>query len=148
MRAWWELEQAFAAFNAELHRDYDVTGGQLALLRIIAERQPVTIRELRRELDWHPASLGQLVQRLVDRGLVVRTRDAADRRVRTLSLSRSGQELLAKTPLVGPVRLRQVELPTDDLAIMRRGFEVAIKAFALTPWSLSLIHISEPTRPY
>ncbi len=36
MRAWWELEQAFAAFNAELHRDYDVTGGQLALLRIIA----------------------------------------------------------------------------------------------------------------
>ena len=95
VRAWWELEQAFAAFNAELHRDYDVTGGQLALLRIIAERQPVTIRELRRELDWHPASLGQLVQRLVDRGLVVRTRDAADRRVRTLSLSRSGQELLA-----------------------------------------------------
>ena len=135
MRAWWELEQAFAAFNVELHRDYDVTGGQLALLRIIAERQPVTIRELRRELDWHPASLGQLVQRLVDRGLVVRTRDAADRRVRTLSLSRSGQELLAKTPLVGPVRLRQVELPTGDLAIMRRGFEVAIKAFALTPWS-------------
>ncbi|MDO5053624.1 MAG: MarR family transcriptional regulator [Pseudoclavibacter sp.] len=135
IRAWWRLERARASFDAHVKRDTGVTGSQLALLRIIDERAPVSIRQLRAELEWHPASLGQSIQRLEGRGLLAVTDDPADRRRRTCRLTETGEALLARTPLVGPVRLRTHPVDPDDLAAMRRGFELALTAFGLDEWS-------------
>lgn len=128
------MERARARFDAHVKRDAGVTGSQLALLRIINERDPVSIRQLRDELDWHPASLGQAIQRLEGRGLVAVTPDPTDRRRRVCHLTETGQALLASLPLVGPVRLRTHEVDPDDLAAMRRGFELALVAFGLDAW--------------
>lgn len=116
-------------------RDAGVTGSQLALLRIIDEHAPVSIRQLRDDLDWHPASLGQAIQRLEGRGLVTVTDDPTDRRRRICQLTEAGQALLARTPLVGPVRLRTQPIHPNDLATMQRGFELALTAFGLNEWS-------------
>ncbi|WP_222844698.1 MarR family winged helix-turn-helix transcriptional regulator [Buchananella hordeovulneris] len=135
IRTWWRLERARAKFDAQVKRDAGVTGSQLALLRIIDERAPVSIRQLRTDLDWHPASLGQAIQRLEDRTLVAVTPDPADRRRRMCHLTDAGRSLLARTPLVGPVRLRSHPASPADLAAMRRGFELALTAFGLEGWS-------------
>lgn len=95
----------------------------------------MTIRTLRQELHWHPASLGQAVQRLVARSLVLREPSNDDRRMKVLQLTDAGQSLLQEVPLVGPVRVRQLDTPAEDLVTMRRGFETALEAFALTRWS-------------
>lgn len=133
--AWWRLERARAKFDAQVRRDAGVTGSQLALLRIVDERAPVSLRQLRDELDWHPASLGQAIQRLEVRGLVVVADDPADRRRRVCLLTEEGQALLGRMPLVGPVRLRTHQFDAGDLAAMRRGFELALTAFGLDEWS-------------
>lgn len=135
IRAWWKLERARARFDAQVRRETGLTGSQLALLRIIDERAPVSIRQLRNELDWHPASLGQSIQRLVAHDMVTVTNDPADRRRRVCRLTGSGRALLARTPLVGPVRLRTTPIAADDLAAMRHGFNLALTAFGLDEWS-------------
>lgn len=135
IRAWWRLERARARFDAQLKRETGVTGSQLALLRIIDEHAPVSIRKLRDELDWHPASLGQAIQRLENRGLVTVADDPTDRRRRMCHLTKTGHVLLTRTPLVGPVRLRTQPIDPDDLVAMRRGFDLALTAFGLDEWS-------------
>ncbi|RRD03751.1 MarR family transcriptional regulator [Arachnia propionica] len=135
IRAWWRLERARARFDAHVRRDSGVTGSQLALLRIIDEREPVSIRQLRDELDWHPASLGQAIQRLEGRGFVAVAQDPSDRRRRICQLTAAGQALLHRTPVAGPVRLRTLHMAPEDLTVMRRGFELALAAFGWEEWS-------------
>lgn len=134
VRAWWRLERARAAFDAQVKRDTGVTGSQLALLRILDERAPVSLLQLREELDWHPASLGQAIQRLEVRHLVTLVPDVQDRRRRICTVTNTGRELLAKVPVVGPVRLRSHPAPPEHLTAMRRGFELALTAFGLEEW--------------
>lgn len=135
IRAWWRLERARARFDAHVRRDSGVTGSQLALLRIIDAREPVSLRQLRDELDWHPSSLGQAIQRLESHGFVTMAQDPMDRRRRICQLTAAGQALLQRTPVVGPVRLRTLQLGPEDLTVMRRGFELALTAFGWEEWS-------------
>ena len=131
--AWQALDEALAGFNVSLVQNWGVTGAQLAMLRIVAESAPVTIRDLRRDLHWHPATLGQLLGRLEDKGLVEVRPDSADRR-RVVVPTAKGCRVLTGAPLAGPVRLRTQMVDPAALDRMRLGFEEAIAAFGLEPW--------------
>ena len=109
IRSWLRLEQAFTAYNRDLQHTFGVTGSQLAMLRIVHELEPITLAELRKQLTMHPATLGQLIERLTKQGLVKTTRSNADRRLRQVVVSSRGLDLLAQAPLAGPVRLRARE---------------------------------------
>jgi DNA-binding MarR family transcriptional regulator len=65
----------------------------------------------------HPATLGQLLDRLAARHLVDLSPDPADRRRRLVTVTPAGHRLLAEAPLAGPVRLRHV--PTDPARATR-----------------------------
>jgi DNA-binding MarR family transcriptional regulator len=66
--------------------------------------------ELGRELGLSPASLTRLVDRLEERGLVVRSRDSEDRRRVTVELQPAGQRLLGETRMLrGSTLSRAVE---------------------------------------
>lgn len=67
---------------------------QLRLLRSLFEG-PKTAGELCRVLETTPSALSQLLGRLAVSGLVARTTDAMDHRVRRISLSEAGQEMMA-----------------------------------------------------
>ena len=90
IRAWVRMDRAFTQFNRWLEAEHGITGAQLGILRIIAEMKPVTLADLRRRLTLHPATLGQLVDRLAVRGLVVRPPGAGDRRRREVTLTPLG----------------------------------------------------------
>lgn len=119
IRAWTRLDQAMAAFNRALERDHGVTGAQLAMLRLVDEwaHPTVPLAALRDRLVMHPATLGQLLDRLAARGLLETSADPADRRRRLVRLTPAGTDLLAAAPLAGPVRLRHV--PTDPARAAR-----------------------------
>lgn len=136
IRSWWKLERARAKFDAQVKREAGVTGSQVALLRIIKERDPVSILRLREELDWHPASLGQAISRLESHDLLKVENDVVDRRRRVCVVTEQGRDLLSRVPLVGPVRLRTQQINPEDLAVMKRGFEIALSAFGLEEWSI------------
>jgi MarR family transcriptional regulator, temperature-dependent positive regulator of motility len=120
IRAWTRLDQAIAAFNRELERRHGITGAQLAVLRLVAEWGPqVRLADLRQRLVMHPATLGQLLERLAARGLVDLPADPADRRRRRGVLAPAGRRVIDEAPLAGPVRLRHV--PADPQRLRRLG---------------------------
>ena len=134
IRAWWRLDQAIAGFNQHLRGRHGVTGAQLAMLRILAER-PVTLADLRASLVMHPATLGQLIDRLARLGLVERRANPGDRRKRLVELTARGRQLLADAPLAGPVRLRQQAADPERLRRLAAAFEDAVELFGLKEWA-------------
>lgn len=135
IRAWLRLEVAFDGFNAYLKARHGVTGAQLAMLRIVAEQEPVTLLSLRSQMAMHPATIGQLIDRIVERGFLIRKRSREDARRRELAVSAAGRRLLSAAPVAGPVRLRSAPVERTRLRRLTRAFEDAVVLFGLEEWA-------------
>jgi len=133
--AWVRLEQAIDGFNLELKQKFALTGLQLAVLRILAERPALPLAALRKALVMHPATLGQAVDELRTRGLCAVRSNPEDRRARIVALTPEGEALLAKAPLAGPVRLRQAAEDPARLARLAAALEDAVELFGLAEWA-------------
>ena len=134
IRAWVRLDRAFAEFNRHLRETCGITGAQLALLRLIDEIGTATLAELRGRLVMHPATLGQLVERLRHHGLVALEPDPEDRRRRRIALTPEAREMLTAAPLAGPVRLRIVEADPARLRRLAAALDDAVELFGLERW--------------
>lgn len=135
IRSWLRLERAFAAFNRELRATVGLTGAQLAMLRIVAEVGPTTLAGLRGRLRLHPATLGQLMDRLREKSLVRLSVDRDDARRRVVELTAEGERALREAPLAGPVRLRSIETDPARLATLADALDDAIELFGLQRWA-------------
>ena len=135
IRAWYRLDRAFAGVDRWIRRTYAVTGEQLAIARIVAERETWSLTELRERLTMHPATLGQALARLQARGFVDTWPDETDGRRRIVALTRTGRDLVAAIPLVGPVRLRTTGGDPDELDALAHAFDQAVDMFGLRPWA-------------
>lgn len=133
--AWVRLDRAIETFNLELKRRFGLTGLQLAILRILAERPALPLAALRKTLVLHPATLGQAVDELRVRRLCIVRRNPDDKRARVVALTPEGEALLAQTPLAGPVRLRTVSAEPARLDRLARALEDAIELFDLAAYA-------------
>ena len=132
---WRRLERARARFDAEARREYGISGSHLNLLRLIDKKGPIPILQLRKELGWQPATIGQAVKRLVRDDLITIVNDPADLRRRLCDITEEGRHFLLHVPLTGPARLRTYEVSEEELEAMKRGFEIALTAFGYENWS-------------
>ena len=133
--AWVRLERAMAGFEAELKRRFGITGLQLQVLRICAERQHLPLAALRKALVAHPATLGQSIDELRRMDLVTVRADPKDRRARLVSLTEKGVALVEATPVAGPVRLREVDHDVARLDGLKAALEDAVELFGLATWA-------------
>ncbi|MGV3489884.1 MAG: MarR family winged helix-turn-helix transcriptional regulator [Devosia sp.] len=133
--AWVRLERAMAAFEAELKKRFGITGLQLQVLRICAERPQLPLAALRKALVAHPATLGQSIDELRRMDLVTVRTDPKDRRARLVGLTEAGTALVANTPLAGPVRLREVDHDVARLDALKLALEDAVELFGLEEWA-------------
>jgi DNA-binding MarR family transcriptional regulator len=83
--------------KAELRsrRPGDLSIPQFRFLSILAKEPDRSLGDIAEELGVSPPSLSKLVDGLVERGLVARTSDAADRRRLSLAITPSGGKLVA-----------------------------------------------------
>lgn len=135
IRAWYRLELATRTLSAHIRREVGITGEQLALLRILGERGEWPLAELRARLTMHPATLGQSLDRLAQRGLVSLVPDPQDGRRRRVSLTDDGRQALQRVPAAGPGILRGVHRDPAELARVAAAFESAIELFGLEDWA-------------
>ena len=133
--AWLRLDQAIEGFNAQLRKEFGITGLQLAVLRILSERPALPLATLRKSLVMHPATLGQAVDELRRLGFCTVMPDDKDRRARVVAITDKGTALIEAAPVAGPVRLRQVKASPQKLAALATAFEDAIDLFGLAPWA-------------
>jgi DNA-binding MarR family transcriptional regulator len=72
----------------------EVTLPQLRTLVVVSLQGPQTVSALADRLDVHASTMTRMCNRLVTRGLVVRTPSATDRREVVITLSTSGKQLV------------------------------------------------------
>jgi DNA-binding MarR family transcriptional regulator len=132
--AWVRLERAMDAFQADLKKRHGITGLQLSVLRICAERPQLPLAALRKALVMHPATLGQSIDELRRMDLVTVRTDPSDKRARLVALTDKARTLLSEAPLAGPTRLREVDNEVPRLDRLKLALDDAIEMFGLADW--------------
>ncbi len=79
---------------------HELTAAQWHPLWKLKRDGPSTAQEMAREMDIDAGAMTRLIDRMVAKGLVERTRSSSDRRVVTLALSAAGDAVARRVPAV------------------------------------------------
>lgn len=112
------LQQIAVAVFMEETVDFGVTPVQYAALSAVLRQPGIDQRTLALSIGFDTSTIGSVVDRLESRGLMTRTVSPVDRRVRLLSLTPAGGELLeVAEPAVLSAQRRMLDpLPEDKRA--------------------------------
>lgn len=110
-----KLTRATDAFLARVacHRTLgDLTLSQFGVLEAVYHLGPMSQKEIGQKLLKSGGNMTLVIDNLVKRGLVVRTRSASDRRVMLISLTDAGEEL------IGRIFPRHVDAITAEMSVL------------------------------
>jgi len=115
--------------SRQVERETGLTGSQMWAIKVIAESSPIKPSDLARRMYLHPATVVGLVDRLVKRGLVTRSRSDEDRRVVEIALTEQGRDLLSNAPEVPQRQLINglENLSGGKMLTVAEGIEVLVK---------------------
>ncbi len=80
LRALWGLNHALESASRRMKGRLGVTGPERMVVRLVGRSPRISAGHLARILQVHPSTLTGLLKRLVARGILARTADAADAR--------------------------------------------------------------------
>ena len=86
--------------SQKLKRSIGLTGPQLIILKELLDNGEMTPGQLSSAVNLSQATITSIIDRLENRGLVIRTRSNQDRRKVYLSLTDGGKEALSSSPTV------------------------------------------------
>ena len=98
IHCWLVLMKAFHATAKYLYAGLAETGideTDFRILEVILNKGPLPVNTIGPKVNLTPGSISTAVDRLVERGLVNRIESSGDRRVRVVSLTAKGKELIA-----------------------------------------------------
>lgn len=84
--------------SRKLSTQYKITGPQLSCLLVVNDRGPVTVSSLARAVHLSPSTIVGILDRLEQKGLVLRQRSSQDRRVVNLEITEDGRRLVRSAP--------------------------------------------------
>jgi len=105
-----------------------MTGAQLFVLQQLEEAPAQSLNDLAARTHTHQSSVSTIVARLVDQGLVTRTRSPRDGRTIELDLSSRGRKLAARAPNAAQQRL--IQGIRELSPARRRGLAASLAAVA------------------
>jgi DNA-binding MarR family transcriptional regulator len=92
------IVEAMARHSKRLQSEYGVSGPQLLAIHELRHEQPLTVSELAARMNLHPSTLCGILDRLEERDLVARERDAHDHRVVNVTATPTGSALASRAP--------------------------------------------------
>ena len=143
------LSKAERGYTKTLNRafqqaGYDLSREQFELLQVLWEGDHINQQAISRKLQKDKYNVTKLLNTLTKRGFVQRTMSQEDRRNNFVILTEKGMQ-------VQKALLQIEEQVHTDLTFTLTPSEIKSCMWVmrkLTDMMLSLIHISEPTRPY
>ena len=99
------IVRALRESSRAAERSVGIGAAQLFVLHRLAAAPGLSLNELAARTFTHQSSVSVVVSRLVDRGLLTRTRGGDDGRRISISLTPAGQALLARAPAAAQERL-------------------------------------------
>jgi DNA-binding MarR family transcriptional regulator len=135
MAARQRLQRVFAYDRSDPLFNSHLTLTQIKILMLLARHGSVSGGELAGLLGVGPAALSGMIDRLVAQDLVARTEDLHDRRVRRITLTEAGSELIGGILDAGAEQLRKVlsRLSDEELATVARAMHLLVDATAGEP---------------
>ncbi|MGB3836476.1 MarR family winged helix-turn-helix transcriptional regulator [Castellaniella sp.] len=98
LRALRRITRAVALHSRQLSACNHITGPQLVCLRTVLDKGPLTATAISREVHVSASTVVGILDRLEDKGLIVRERGRADRRIVFVSATDAGRQLAHDTP--------------------------------------------------
>jgi len=98
VHCWLVLGKAFQAASKYLYAGLEETGidnTDFRILEALLNKGPLPVNTIGPKVYLTPGSISVAIDRLLDRGLVSRVESLEDRRVRVVSLTSKGKELIA-----------------------------------------------------
>lgn len=125
---WLLMMKAMRALTRYATAGIEETGlglSDFGVLETLLHAGPLPVNTIGPLVNLTPGSISIAIDRLVAKGLVTRVESAEDRRVRVVSLTLSGKDLIATAFRKHSAQMKKVfsELSEDEL----RGLEVAVK---------------------
>lgn len=96
------IAQRVEQHSKHLNATYDITSPQLIALLAVAQLGPSTLKSIGLAIHLSPSTVVGIVDRLEEKKLVVRARDAQDRRNVFVALTADGQLLAGDAPSAMP----------------------------------------------
>jgi DNA-binding MarR family transcriptional regulator len=95
---------AFVGFLLQTHgrdlmhlaHEFELSFSQMKALHYVHERADLSVKELGETLGLSVAAMSRAVEELVQRGLMDRSEDQSDRRIKRLRLTEAGSDLVLK----------------------------------------------------
>ena len=136
------LVRALDVLSRKLATSSGVTSPQLACLRYVVSSGQATATDVARNVHLSPSTVVGIIDRLEEKGLVIRERDTGDRRIVHLTATDLGTALVQETP--HPVRAMfddriENDLTDDDYERIAQSLEDIVHALGATE--------SEPDKP-
>jgi DNA-binding MarR family transcriptional regulator len=119
------LFRAIHEYSKAIQRAVGFSGPQVWALTVIQDTPGISLGDLSDRLFAHPSTVSGVVDRLVERGVVLREVNADDRRGIRLTLTDVGREMVARSPSPVQVGLRRAleQMPEAQLAALRRSLD-------------------------
>jgi DNA-binding MarR family transcriptional regulator len=95
LRHIWAVHHGVQSRSKRMETVLGITGPQRLVMRVVGRFPGVSAGELARIMHFHPSTLTGILQRLDERGYVVRAADDADRRRMLLSLTAKGRAAIS-----------------------------------------------------
>jgi DNA-binding MarR family transcriptional regulator len=86
LRLLWSVEHGLQRMSKRMENELGITGPQRLVLRVVGRFPGLSAGELAHIVRLHPSTITGILQRLVTRGLIDRTRDPGDSRKARLQL--------------------------------------------------------------
>ena len=99
------IVQTLHESSRSAERNLGVSGAQLFVLQRLAESPAASLNELAERTHTHQSSVSVVVTKLVDRGLVRRSKASGDARRLELSVTAAGRRLAERAPHAAQDRL-------------------------------------------
>jgi len=96
---WLVLMKAYRSMAGHAQRSiaaHDIGLSDFAILEALLHKGPMLVNEIGRRIQLTSGSITTAIDRLEARGLVERSADAGDRRVKKVALTRSGRALITR----------------------------------------------------
>ena len=128
------IVQVLRSSSSDAERRVGLSGAQLFVLQSLVATEPLSLNALAARTFTHQSSVSVVVRRLVERGLVVSTVSAEDRRRLELSLSRRGRALLRRAPGVvhGRLVMAVERLASAERRRLIRALGLLLESMALS----------------
>ena len=129
MQALRRVFKAIQDYSQDVSDKFGVTGPQLWALKTIAQDGSLPLGELSKKMYLHPSTISGVIDRLEDKGYVVRDRATGDRRVINVQLTLKGKRLVRKAP--NPVQGRMLyglrKLKKEELDLIYQSVQKLVE---------------------